>query len=346
MSNERERARGPLTDQVLGDRYRLGTILGQGGMGVVYSATQVSLDRPVAIKVLQPGLAQHVDAIARFRAEAERAGRLAHPHIVQILDFGREADGSAWIAMELLAGQSLASRIAAGPMSEAEVVRVALETLSALEAAHGASLVHRDLKPDNIFLASVAGIGASVKVLDFGIAKLLDADQSGKLTATGALVGTPLYMSPEQARGGEIDARSDLYSLGALLYEALTLRPPFTGGSYSALLLALMTDVPRPMIELRPEVTPALAAIVARAMEKSPGHRFATATEMATALRALSPSESVPTLTGANDLSLAMAATMTPEPGASLASTPPTRAATTAPIAAASPVIAPAAAAV
>jgi serine/threonine protein kinase len=309
--------------RLLGGRYRLGAVLGQGGMGVVYSATQESLARPIAIKLLQPALAQHADAVARFRAEAERAGRLAHPHIVQILDFGHEPDGSAWIAMELLQGEPLSARIAAGPMSEAEVVRVALETLSALEAAHAASLVHRDLKPDNIFLTKVPGIGASVKVLDFGIAKLLDDANGARLTATGALVGTPLYMSPEQARGTTIDARSDLYSLGALLYEALTLHPPFTGATYPALILSVMTDTPRPIAELRPEITPALAAVITRAMDRDPSARFASATEMATALRAIAPSDSVPTLRGAKDLAIAMAATVSsPAP---VASTPPTR---------------------
>ncbi len=312
---------GDLLGRVIGGRYRLGALLGQGGMGVVYTATQESLARPVAVKVLQPALAQNLDAVARFRAEAERAGRLAHPHIVQILDFGHETDGSAWIAMELLSGSSLAARIERGPMSEAEVVKVGLETLSALEAAHGASLVHRDLKPDNIFLAEVPGIGTTVKILDFGIAKLLDGDGASKLTATGMLVGTPLYMAPEQARGEDVNARSDLYSVGCVLYEALTGRPPLTGKNYNALLFAILSETPEPVDALRPSVSRPLAEIVMRAIEKRPVDRFGSAREMSDALRAVIPSASIPPAPMVRDTSIATAPTLaTPQPA--LASAP------------------------
>ena len=306
---------GELRGRVIGGRYRLGEQLGQGGMGVVYAAVQESLARPVALKVLQPVLAQSPDSIMRFKAEAERAGRLAHPHIVQILDFGHEAGASAWIAMELLRGESLGARIERGGISEAEVVRIAKETLSALEAAHGAHLVHRDLKPDNIFLADVPGIGTSVKVLDFGIAKLLDGDAASKLTATGMLIGTPLYMAPEQARGDDIDQRADLYALGAVLYETLTGRPPFTGKNYHALLFALLSEMPKPIADYRPDVSPALAEVIARAMAKLPSERWQSAHDMAEALRAVQPSEIVPTLPAANRESLGTAPTMaTPAP--------------------------------
>ncbi len=306
---------GDLTGQVIGGRYRLGEQLGQGGMGVVYAAVQESLARPVALKVLQPVLAQNADSILRFKAEAERAGRLAHPHIVQILDFGHEPSASAWIAMELLRGESLGARIDRGGISEAEVVRIARETLSALEAAHGANLVHRDLKPDNIFLADVPGIGTSVKVLDFGIAKLLDGDAASKLTATGMLIGTPLYMAPEQARGDDIDQRADLYALGAVLYETLTGRPPFIGKNYHALLFSVLSETPKPIETYRPDISPALAQVIARAMAKLPSERWQSAHDMAEALRAVQPSEQVPPIPAANREAMGTAPTMaTPPP--------------------------------
>ncbi len=313
---------GELTGRVIGGRYRLGEMLGQGGMGVVYAAVQESLARPVALKMLQPMLAQSGASILRFKAEAERAGRLAHPHIVQILDFGHEPNTSAWIAMELLRGESLGARIGRGAMSEAEAVHIARETLSALEAAHGAHLVHRDLKPDNIFLAQVPGIGTSVKVLDFGIAKLLDDDAAGKLTATGMLMGTPLYMAPEQARGEDVDQRADLYSLGAVLYEALTGRPPFAARNYNALLFSVLSELPMPLETYRPDISPALARVVARAMTKLPTERWQSAHEMAEALRAVQPSAHLPVLRVADAAALGIAPTMATPAPYSAAATP------------------------
>ncbi len=314
---------GQLSGKIIGGRYRLGDLLGQGGMGVVYTATQESLARTVALKVLQPMLAQNGEMILRFKAEAERAGRLAHPHIVQILDFGHEEGASAWIAMELLSGEPLSARIERGTLSEAEVVCVARETLSALEAAHAAHLVHRDLKPDNIFLANVPGIGASVKVLDFGIAKLLDDEAAAKLTATGMLIGTPLYMAPEQARGDDVDQRADLYALGAVCYEALTGRPPFTGKNYNALLFSVLSETPQPIETFRPDISPALSRIIARAMAKDPAERWQSAHEMAEALRAMQPGEQGPMVRAASDPAMATAPTMaTPIPNGAGAPTP------------------------
>ncbi len=315
---------GDLEGQVLGDRYRLGNKIGQGGMGAVYSATQTSLGRQVAIKVLLPMLSNDVSLVARFRAEAERSGHLNHPHIVQVLDFGKEESGSVWIAMELLEGEPLTDRIARGPLSEADAVRFAKESLAGLEAAHAARLVHRDLKPDNIFITKAAGVGERVKLLDFGIAKLLDGDSAAKLTATGLVIGTPLYMSSEQARGDDLDERSDLYSLGAVMYECLTGEPPFTGRNYNALLVAVLTQTARPITELRPDLSPELAAIVMRALEKDKNDRFASAGEMSAALDAFTPK----TITPAPNAELGMAATMA-TPGAGVALPPPRASAAT-----------------
>ncbi|RLB53338.1 MAG: hypothetical protein DRJ42_12255 [Deltaproteobacteria bacterium] len=315
---------GDLEGQVLGDRYRLGNKIGQGGMGAVYSATQTSLGRRVAIKVLLPMLSSDPSLVARFRAEAERSGHLNHPHIVQVLDFGKEESGSVWIAMELLEGEPLTDRIARGPLSEADAVRFAREVLAGLEAAHAARLVHRDLKPDNIFITKAAGVGEQVKLLDFGIAKLLDGDSAAKLTATGLVIGTPLYMSSEQARGDDLDERSDIYSLGAVMYECLTGEPPFTGRNYNALLVAVLTQTARPITELRPDLSPELAAVVMRALEKDKNDRFASAGEMSAALDAFTPKTATP----APNAEMGMAATMA-TPGAGVALPPPRASAAT-----------------
>jgi len=261
-------------------------------MGTVYEAVQESLGRAVAVKVLHPLLSHDADTMARFRKEAEQAGALSHPHIVHVLDFGFEPGGPAWIAMERLQGESLGQRISrVGALGQGAVVTMALETLSALQAAHEARLVHRDLKPDNIFLARAAGVGEVVKVLDFGIAKLLDGGAAAALTATGMVMGTPLYMSPEQAQGRVVDARADLYSLGAVLFEALSGKPPFQADSYTALLITIVTEPAPSLAARRPDVHPGLAAFVDRAMAKDPAARFASAREMADALRSLDLAE-------------------------------------------------------
>ncbi len=299
-----------LSGRLIGSRYRLDKKLGQGGMGVVYTATQESLGRGVAVKVLLPFLAADAGLVARFKAEAERAGRLSHPHIVQIFDFGADPDGVAWIAMELLDGEPLGDRIDRGALSEEDVVRIGRETLSALEAAHASRLVHRDLKPDNVFLARVPGVGESVKVLDFGIAKALDSEGAQKLTATGMLIGTPLYMAPEQAAGRDVDPRSDLYSLGVVLYEALTGRVPFEANNYSGLVYAVISVEPQRIEVLRPGVTPELAQIIHRAMSKDPAQRFQNAREMADALARITLVGSATPARSSEDASIGVAPTM------------------------------------
>ena len=274
---------GDLSGQLIGGRYRLGEQLGQGGMGVVYAAVQESLARPVALKVLQPVLAQNADSLLRFKAEAERAGRLAHPHIVQILDFGHEPSTSAWIAMELLRGESLGARIDRGGISEAEVVRIAKETLSALEAAHGANLVHRDLKPDNIFLADVPGIGTSVKVLDFGIAKVIQGDRKiDQLeTQAGTVFGTPRYMSPEQAQGKKLDLRSDLYAVGVLLYQMLVGHAPFIDEDAVVVMAKHIKEKPQSLRSAAPgrPIPSSLDRAVLKSLEKDATGRFASSDE-------------------------------------------------------------------
>jgi len=278
----------PLVGRLVGERYLLKRRIGRGGMGTVYEARQEPLGRRVALKLLRPHLAEDASSLARFQREAEMAAQLGHPNIVQVTDFGRSADGGVFLIMELLEGQPLAAAIAAGPPFTAErVAWIAWQVLSALEAAHAAGIVHRDLKPDNVFLCDVPGVDDFVKLLDFGIAKLAERHDAQGLTATGAILGTPLYMAPEQAQGRAVDARTDIYAVGAIAYEALTGRPPHDGPNYNAVLASVLTSDPTPLSALRPELSPVITDVVTRALSREPGSRFDSATAMRLALEPL-----------------------------------------------------------
>ena len=275
------------TGALLGGRYRLVRCLGRGGMGAVYEAKQEDLGRRVAVKVLHAHLANDQDVLTRFRREAQAAGGLGHPNIVQVTDFQARSGEPPFLVMEHLVGASLATTIREqGPLSQARVAFIAQQILSALAAAHAAGIIHRDLKPDNVFLTSIAGVDDIVKLLDFGVAKLVQGGTGpeANLTTTGAAIGTPVYMAPEQARGRGVDARTDLYSTGVCMYEALTGRLPHDPPSYSALIAAILEEPPRALREHRPEVDPKLAAIVHRVLEKDPTRRFQSADEMRVAV--------------------------------------------------------------
>jgi serine/threonine protein kinase/CheY-like chemotaxis protein len=273
---------------VVGNEYRLGRLIGSGGMGAVYEATRV--DRAgirVAIKVLHPRFSGRADVVARCRREAEVVAALDHPNIVKVLDFGSSADGPTYLVMELLVGRTLASAIAReSPLPQGYVVFIAFHVLAALRAAHAAGVVHRDIKPENVFIAS-SGSVETVKLLDFGIAKLLAPTSDGKLTETGIVLGTPAYMAPEYARGEKPDARSDVYAVGCVIYEALTSREPFTGDNYNAILHAIQEKSPPSIRDLRPDVSPELAAVIEVAMAKDRAARFQSAEAMADALTPL-----------------------------------------------------------
>ena len=326
----------PLIGRTLGGRFRLDNELGRGAMGVVYAGTQSSLARPVAIKILRRELTTDANMVARFRSEAEQAARLSHPNIVEIIDFGHEPDGILWIAMERLVEESLGTRLQrVRVLPERETVRIALEVLKALEVAHDHRIVHRDLKPDNVFL-SVAKSGAEhAKLVDFGIAKLDDGEARARLTATGAVVGTPYYMSPEQARSSHVDGRTDLYALGAMMYEMLAGRPPLMADGYTALLIAILSEEPPPLPSLTPNVSAALARVIENAMRKDRNARFSSATEMA---RALSELDSPITQAGMGVYSATLqsagyaAQVGTPLPASALASPVGARARSTLPI--------------
>ena len=262
---------------LLGGRYRLVELLGEGGMATIYRARDAQLDRDVAVKLLRPELGRDPDFLARFKDEARAAASLSHPNIVAVFDFN--GDGAApYIVMELIEGQDLASILRdAGPLSPRRAARVAAEVAKALHAAHVRGIVHRDVKPSNILV----GRDGRVKVADFGIARALSESQ---ITMPGITMGSVNYFSPEQARGEPATIESDIYSLGIVLFESLTGKRPFTGDSAASIALARLTATPPRVSMLRPSVPPALDAIVRHAMELDPLDRFPSAAAMAEAL--------------------------------------------------------------
>jgi serine/threonine-protein kinase len=271
--------------RVPGDTYRVERLIGKGAMGAVYEVTHLRLGRRFALKMLHEELAADAVALSRFEREARTAGALGHPNIVDVVDFNATPDGASYLVMELLEGEDLATRLGREPrLPLAEAVAIVGQVASALEAAHQRGVVHRDLKPENILLARGQGDATVVKVLDFGISKVLGA--ASKLTGTDALLGTPEYMSPEQAeeRSGEVDARSDIFSLGAIAYRLLAGTEPFAARSVPSLLYKVAYVEPAPLRELRPDLPAAVSEAIARAMRKRPEDRFASARELADSL--------------------------------------------------------------
>ncbi len=270
----------PLIGQILDDKYRLEGLLGTGGMGSVYQATHLLIDRSVAVKVLNPRLVTDAAAKERLRREARAAGRLRHTGAVAVTDFGETANGIVYIVMELLEGISLREMLAAHHAIESGLaVALMTQTASAVAAAHDSGIIHRDLKPGNIFIIKRERGVPLVKVLDFGIAKVAqdadtnDANALMTLTETGILIGTPRYMSPEQCDGQPLTPASDVYSLGVILYEMLTGVPPFSGATPLAIALQHSAQPPRPLTELNSLVPAALETVVLHALAKRPDER-------------------------------------------------------------------------
>jgi len=286
----------PLMGSVLGDRYHIVGRVGTGGMGTVYRAEQRGLGRPVALKVLKAELVSDRETVGRFQREAKAMSLLVHPNTVRVFDFGEDPAGHLFLAMELLEGELLTSKLEReGVLDVREAVHVTQQILRSLHEAHTKGLVHRDLKPDNIYLAKIEGHAESViKVLDFGIAKIFrdDAKPIDQLeTQAGTVFGTPRYMSPEQAQGKALDPRSDLYSVGVLLYQLLAGNAPFTDEDA----VVVMAKHIREEVPLVTEAVPdrpipgVLAAHIRRALEKDPGRRFASAEQFEQALAACLP---------------------------------------------------------
>jgi len=279
--------RDPLIGAVLGDRYLIISQIGEGGMGAVYRAQHTTLKRELAIKVLLPEFGGRDEFVRRFEREAESASRLSHPHIIAVTDFGRTPEGLLFLAMEYLDGRSLTSIIREGPLGVPRALGIARQILAGLNRAHGAGVVHRDLKPDNIMLIDREGNRDFVKILDFGIAKVTDpAPGREALTQAGMVFGTPEYLSPEQALGDTIDARADLYALGVIIFEMLAGQRPFESEDKVRIIsMHLSHVVPRlAAVNATLAIPRAIEEVVAQALEKPRENRFASAAAMLVAL--------------------------------------------------------------
>jgi hypothetical protein len=277
----------PLVGRSLPGGYLILELVGIGGMGRVYRAEQTNLGRTVAVKIIHPHLVGEENAAARFITEARAASRLNHPHSVGIIDFGKSPDGLLYLVMEFLRGRDLARVIYEdGPLPFRRIVDVLRQTLEALAEAHNASIIHRDLKPENIILEPVRSGGDFVKVVDFGLAKIRADTTQPSITSPGIVCGTPEYMSPEQARGDVLDARSDLYAVGVILYQLLTGRLPFEAESPTQVVLAHLTQAPRDPRETAPErqIPQALVDVTLKILSKDPNDRYSDSDEMAAAL--------------------------------------------------------------
>ena len=262
-------------------------------MGVVYLGQHTLLGRRAAIKVLLPALSARADIVNRFFNEARAVTSISDPGIVQVFDFGYHTDGSAYIVMEYLEGEPLDRRLARlGRLPLYEALRLTRQVAGSLAAAHSQRIIHRDLKPENIFLVHDGEVasGERTKILDFGIAKLSDEHPGKVKTSTGALMGTPVYMSPEQCRGaGELDHRSDIYALGCVMFHLISGRPPFEGEGMGDIIAAHLREPAPSLVSRMPGVAPGVDALVLRCLAKSPADRYQTMTELATAIGQMLP---------------------------------------------------------
>lgn len=268
---------------LVADRYELVREIGVGGMGAVYEAVDTRLERPIALKFLDPTLVMDEEHVVRFHREALAAGRIGHPNICDVRDRGVTEEGLHFIAMELLEGSTFFELIRSeGPLAPHRVIPIVLEVLSALSAAHRAGIVHRDLKPENIFLLRSAQGAEQVKLLDFGVSRFLDDATTLRLTKSGKVLGTPLYVSPEQALAHkDIDHRADLWGVGVLLYEALTGQAPFKAKNTGQMLIMIIKKDVTPPREYIPWISDILEQVILKALTKDRDLRFQSAKEFA-----------------------------------------------------------------
>ena len=268
--------------RVLDGRYRVERLLGRGGMGAVYEGRHAIVGKRVAIKMLHAEFAANEEVLKRFYREAQAAAAIGHKNIIDVMDVGVTPTGEPYLVMEYLEGEDLESMLArTGPLSVEAACAILEPALLALGAAHAKGIVHRDLKPANIFLCQVEGGRPTVKLIDFGISKMSGGAGTTKLTQTGSLLGTPSYMSPEQARGGlDVDHRTDIYAMGVILYQMLTGELPFKGDNYNTLLISVLTESPRSLRELNPAIPADVDALVLKELDKDPAARSQSAAEM------------------------------------------------------------------
>jgi serine/threonine-protein kinase len=268
-------AHDPFVGKVIDGRYEILERVGEGGMGVVYKSRQMSIDRIIALKMLNSQMAGDQTWVQRFYNEAKACSRLQHPNTIRMFDFGQTQDGRLFMTMEFLDGVSLRDALARGPLAPQRVIKILIQCCASLAEAHSIGIIHRDIKPDNVFLLNMAGSPDFVKLLDFSVAKLLEGDRMK--TQAGVVFGTPQYMSPEQGRGLPLDARSDLYALGILAFEMLTGNVPYNDDNPMTIIQMHMNGAVPPMSESIPY---AVQAVVRRAMEKDAARRYQSAGEM------------------------------------------------------------------
>jgi serine/threonine protein kinase/formylglycine-generating enzyme required for sulfatase activity len=277
----------PMLGRLLDNRYRLTRKIGEGGMGSIYQAMHTEMGRTCAIKLLAPITSGRDEALARFKREAKMASRIDNPHAVTIYDFGEAENGLLFLAMEFIDGRPLASIIAEHHMLPVDrVVHITNQIAEALAAAHALGIVHRDLKPDNVMVARKGGDSDYVKVLDFGIAKTVADDSADNLTKTGFVLGTPVYMSPEQLLGDKLDGRSDIYSLAIIVYEMLSGKLPFVGDNQQAVMMKRITGLPVPLRSVAPQISEDVERVVMRGLAREPEERVSEAKDFAEALSA------------------------------------------------------------
>jgi serine/threonine-protein kinase len=276
---------------LLAGKYRVERVLGVGGMGIVVAAMHEQLEQRVAIKFVRNEALGNDEAVGRFLREARAAVKLRSEHAAKVLDVGTLESGAPYMVMEFLEGNDLGHVLAErGPLPAELAAEWVVQACEAVAEAHAAGIVHRDLKPQNLFLARTVGGGGKIKVLDFGVSKSLSTSGVGGLTQTRSMLGSPLYMSPEQMRSSrDVDARSDVWALGVVLFELLTQRWPFEAETMPELCLKVVTDPPQSLAALRPDVPKAMVEVVERCLQREPDRRYANAAELASALEPLAP---------------------------------------------------------
>lgn len=299
--------------EVLAGKYRIEKVLGVGGMGAVFTATHLLLDEPVAIKVLLPTQLHRPDAAPRFLREARAASKIKSDHVARVTDVGSLDSGLPFLVMEYLEGEDLSARLQRlGPRPLSEVAGWLLQACEAMAEAHQKGIIHRDLKPSNLFLARLHDGSERVKILDFGISKVSGELSDGLLTHSRAVLGSPFYMAPEQmSSSGTVDSRVDIWSLGCVLFEALSGEPPFLADDVTILVARVLYDAHPPLGRSRPDLPPEIDAIVGRCLAKSPRDRFPDTASLAAALAPFASSRSLPP----GDQDLASRETMATLPG-------------------------------